>query len=51
MTICGDIENELEKLNKLGASEITTKHLTLEEVFIEETEAESENEKIKTIFK
>ena len=51
MTICGDIEKELEKLNKLGAPEITTKHLTLEEVFIEETEAESENEKIKTIFK
>lgn len=51
MTICGDVEEELAKLNKLGASEITTKHLTLEEVFIEETEAENENEKIKTIFK
>lgn len=51
LTICGDVEKEMEKLNLLGAQEIETKHLTLEEVFIEETEAESENEKIKAIFK
>lgn len=51
LTVCGDVEKEMEKLNALGAQDIETQHLTLEEVFIEETEAESENEKIKTIFK
>jgi len=30
---------------------LESERLTLEEVFIEETEAESENEKIKSIFK
>lgn len=50
LTVCGDVEKELEKLSTLGAQNIKTKRLTLEEVFIEETEAESENEKIKTIF-
>ena len=50
LTVCGDVEKELEKLSTLGAQNIETKRLTLEEVFIEETEAESENEKIKTIF-
>ena len=51
LTVCGDVEQELEKLQALGAENIETARLTLEEVFIEETEAESENEKIKTIFK
>lgn len=50
LTVCGDVEKELEKLSALGVQNIETKRLTLEEVFIEETEAESENEKIKTIF-
>ncbi len=51
LTIYGDIATEMEKLNNLGAQTIETECLTLEEVFIEETEAESENEKIQSIFK
>jgi ABC-2 type transport system ATP-binding protein len=51
LTIYGDIETEMNKLNNLGAQTIETECLTLEEVFIEETEAESENEKIQSIFK
>lgn len=51
MTIMGDIDAETEKLEKLGAQSIESVRLTLEEVFIEETEAESVNEKIKSIFK
>ena len=50
-TLHGDIEKELEKINALGAEEIDTQLLTLEEVFSEETEAQSDNEKIKRIFK
>lgn len=51
MIICGDVQNELQKLNKLGAESIENYLLTLEEVFSEETEAVTDNEKIKTIFK
>lgn len=51
LTLHGDIEKELEKINALGAEEIDTQLLTLEEVFSEETEAQSDNEKIKKIFK
>lgn len=51
MTVFGDIDEEIKKLDKLGAQSIESVRLTLEEVFIEETEAESENEKIKSIFK
>lgn len=51
MIICGDVEDEIQKLNKLGADSIEAYLLTLEEVFSEETEAVTDNEKIKTIFK
>lgn len=51
MVICGDISCELQKLNDLGAESIETELLTLEEVFSEETEAMTDNEKIKSIFK
>lgn len=51
MIICGDVEGEIQKLNKLGADSIEAYLLTLEEVFSEETEAVTDNEKIKTIFK
>ena len=51
MTICGNVENELVKLESMGVESIESERLTLEEVFIEETEASSENEKIKSIFK
>ncbi len=51
MIICGDVQSEIQKLNKLGAESIETTLLTLEEVFSEETEAVTDNEKIKSIFK
>ncbi len=51
LIICGDVDVELEKLNKLGATDIQTTLLTLEEVFSEETEGVTDNEKIKKIFK
>lgn len=51
MIVCGDVQNELQKLNKLGAESIETNLLTLEEVFSEETEVVTDNEKIKTVFK
>ena len=51
LTLHGDIDEEMEKLNTLGATEIKTQLLTLEEVFSEETEAQSDNEKIKRIFR
>ena len=51
MIICGDVQSELQKLNKLGAESIENYLLTLEEVFSEETEAVTDNEKIKSIFK
>ena len=49
--VCGDVENEIEKLNSMEIDSLDSERLTLEEVFIEETEAESTNEKIKSIFK
>ena len=51
MIICGDVQNEIRKLNQLGAETIETNLLTLEEVFSEETEVVTDNEKIKTVFK
>ena len=51
MIVCGDVQSEIQKLNKLGAESIETSLLTLEEVFSEETEAVTDNEKIKSIFK
>lgn len=51
MVIFGDVQREIQKLNKLGAESIETNLLTLEEVFSEETEAVTDNEKIKSIFK
>lgn len=51
MIVCGDVQSEIQKLNKLGAESIETTLLTLEEVFSEETEAVTDNEKIKSIFK
>ena len=51
MIICGDVQAEMQKLNSLGAESIEASLLTLEEVFSEETEVVTDNEKIKTIFK
>lgn len=51
MIVCGDVQTEIQKLNKFGAESIETTLLTLEEVFSEETEAVTDNEKIKSIFK
>ncbi len=51
LTLCGDIDKELQKINSLGAENVDVQLLTLEEVFTEETEAQSDNEKIKRIFK
>lgn len=51
MTICGDVDNQLVKLSSLNPASIDTSLLTLEEVFSAETEAQSDNEKIKRIFK
>ncbi len=50
LLVCGDVENELEKLSNLGAERIQTELLTLEEVFSEETEAITDDSKIKSIF-
>lgn len=49
--VCGDVESEINKLNNMEITSLDSERLTLEEVFIEETEAESKNEKIKSIFK
>lgn len=51
MIICGDVQAEMQKLNALGAESIEASLLTLEEVFSEETEVVTDNEKIKSIFK
>lgn len=51
MIVCGDVQSEIQKLGTLGAESIETERLTLEEVFSEETEAVTDNEKIKSIFK
>ena len=51
LTICGDIEKEMEKLKSLNALDTECAKLTLEEVFVAETEAESDNEKIRNVFK
>ena len=44
-------EKEMEKLKNLNALETECSKLTLEEVFVAETEAESDNEKIRNVFK
>lgn len=49
--VCGDVEAETEKIRALDVESIECERLTLEEVFIEETEAQGKNEKIKSIFK
>ena len=51
MIICGDVQAEMQKLNCLGAASIEANLLTLEEVFSEETEVVTDNEKIKSVFK
>ena len=51
ITVYGNVEEEIEKIKKLGTETIDAERLTLEEVFIEETEAENKNEKIKSLFK
>lgn len=51
LTVCGDVEKEIDKIRGLGIESIECERLTLEEVFMEETEAESKNEKIKSLFK
>lgn len=51
LTLHGNIDEQLQKIEALGADNIKTQLLTLEEVFSEETEAQSDNEKIKRIFK
>ena len=50
LLICGDVEKEIEKLSALGAENMKTELLTLEEVFSEETEAITDDGKIKSIF-
>ncbi len=50
LLICGDVEKEIQKLDNLGAESIKTELLTLEEVFSEETEAITDDGKIKSIF-
>ena len=50
LLICGDVEAEIQKLENLGADSIKTEVLTLEEVFSEETEAITDDGKIKSIF-
>lgn len=50
LLICGDVEKEIEKLENLGAENMKTELLTLEEVFSEETEAITDDGKIKSIF-
>ena len=51
MTICGDVEAEINKLNQLNPLTTDIQLLSLEEVFSEETEASTDNEKIKNLFK
>ena len=51
LTLHGNIDEQLQKIEALGADNVKTRLLTLEEVFSEETEAQSYNEKIKHIFK
>ncbi len=51
LLICGDVEKEIEKLEKLGAQSKKTELLTLEEVFSEETEAITDEGKIKSVFR
>lgn len=51
LIISGNIEEETKKLQEIGAEITDSQLLTLEEVFSAETEAQSDNEKIKRIFK
>jgi ABC-2 type transport system ATP-binding protein len=51
ITVCGDVDAEIEKLKALDVEALESERLTLEEVFIEETEAQNQTEKIKSIFR
>ncbi len=51
LLICGDVEKEVIKLSALGAEKMETELLTLEEVFSEETEAITDDKKIKAVFR
>ena len=51
MTLHGNIDEQLTRLSELEPVSVDTSLLTLEEVFAEETEVQSDNEKIKRIFK
>ena len=51
LLVYGNPEEEIEKLQKLNPEAIETELLTLEEVFSIETEAVTDYDKIKTIFK
>ena len=51
LLVYGNPEEEIEKLEKLNPETIETELLTLEEVFSIETEAVTDYDKIKTIFK
>ena len=51
LLVYGNPEEEIEKLEKLKPETIETELLTLEEVFSIETEAVTDYDKIKTIFK
>ena len=49
--LCGNINEQLNRLSMLSPVNVDCSTLTLEEVFSEETEAQTDNEKIKRIFK
>ena len=49
--VCGEVDVEINKLNNMEIDSLESERLTLEEVFIEETEAQNKNEKIKSLFK
>ena len=49
--VCGDVEKEIEKINSMEIDSLESERLTLEEVFIEETEAINKNDKIKSVFR
>ena len=50
LLVCGEVEKEIGKLENLGAESLKTELLTLEEVFSEETEAITDDGKIKSVF-
>lgn len=50
-TLCGNIDDQLNRLSVLDVISVDSSPLTLEEVFSEETEVQTYDEKIKRIFK